>query len=87
MFVSIKADDFGGRSSRCEGLLHPRELRFRFEPSLSGGRELKLEAIAQFAADEAGIVEVETADGDGVVEQDAVVGDVDGAGGDAPALA
>jgi hypothetical protein len=48
---------------------------------------LKVEAITQFGGDHARIVEVEAPDGDGVIEQDAVVGDVDDRGEELPALA
>ena len=40
-------------------------------------RQLELEAVAEFGVDLAGVVVVEAAEGEAVVEQDAVVGDVD----------
>ena len=46
-----------------------------------------MEAVAEFGGDEAGIVVMESADGDGVVEQDAVVGDVEDVGGELPVFA
>lgn len=39
--------------------------------------QLELEAVAEFAVDLAGVVVVEAAEGDAVVEQDAIVADID----------
>jgi hypothetical protein len=51
------------------------------------GPLLEVEAVAQFGGEHARIVVVEAADGDGVVQQDAVVGDVEDRAGELPALA
>src|SRR5579863_4096833 len=48
---------------------------------------LEMKAVAELRGKRTRIVEVESANGDGVVEQDAVVGDVEDAGGEGPFLA
>ena len=48
----------------------------------------EVEAVAEFGGEHSRVVEVEAADGDGVVQQHAVVGDVDGiAGREVPVFA
>ena len=46
-----------------------------------GTRYLEFEAVAEFGVDLAGVVVVEAAEGEAVVEQDAAVGDVGGGDG------
>src|ERR1035441_3209369 len=45
------------------------------------GSGLELEPVAEFGVDLAGVVDVEAAEGEGVVQQDAAVGDVGGGDG------
>ena len=56
---------------------HPEWWRFNLE----------VEAVAEFSGDEPWIVKVESTNGYGVVEKDAVVGDVDDVDGDFPTFA
>jgi hypothetical protein len=49
------------------------------------GSEVKV--VTELGGEDSWIVEVEAADGDGVIQQDAVVGDVEDGGGEAEALA
>src|SRR5260370_1411293 len=60
-----KARCGGGAKAPCLGV-----------PGRNNGR-LELEAVVEFGADLAGVVVVEAAEGDAVVEQDAVVAYVD----------
>ena len=46
-----------------------------------------MEVVAELGGEDSWVVEVEAADGDGVVEQNAVVGDVEDGDGEAEALA
>ena len=45
-----------------------------------------MEAVTEFGGDQPRVVEVEAADGDGVVEQDAMIGGVEHAGREPPAF-
>jgi len=47
----------------------------------------EMEVVAELGGEDSWVVEVETADGDGVVEQNAVVGGVEDGDGEAEALA
>ena len=63
----------------CSGLTPlTRWNRVNGAPLRLGRTALEVEAVAEFGVDLAGIVVVEAAEGEAVVEQDAAVGDVGG---------